>query len=664
MDKRRSRLFAALLMAVFMMTSVFVAPANVYAAEETNEETKKETKKPNIEVKAKTKDSITLKVEEGYEYAIQITKDDKTEWKWAEDSQYTEDEETHERIEVTFSKLEEGETYIFGKRAQEDKGGKILTQKVELKISESGEDSKKSDEPAIESTEPAIESTEPATEATEPATESTESTTEAATQSGDQNVEPPKETEPPVSVSSPKKASANGVTESKETESKETESKQEDATNPANNNSDVPKESESNQESGASRLAPAAEAPEKPEVASFTDTTVQLKKVEGQEYALINADGRADSWDKTGFFENLKPDTEYNFVTRVEYDSSTVEESKMSETVTVHTKLSAAAAPAIPKMASRTETSITLAAIENGEYGLVQMDAVAENNEGIAAQSEENILWQDSPEFTGLNPGTEYMFKVRMKFDAATAMESLASDSFILQTLVPFEGSTVTGVAMDGVYVSGTKLTATAVGNGMDNVNPTEGDSRWIPRTWNWEQSSFNSWKENYTIPFTLVKVGNYRLNVDFEREEYTDGAWKATGVVQTYTISFKVTAAPITQYTITATSNGNGTIDPQGNITAEHGKDYTFTFTSNNGYKVAKVYVDGVETKVENNKYTFKAVSTNHTISVTFELARKLDSPKTGDSMNMPLAFGVLVVSAVLLAGIFIYSRKKKVKR
>ena len=66
----------------------------------------------------------------------------------------------------------------------------------------------------------------------------------------------------------------------------------------------------------------------------------------------------------------------------------------MSETVSVHTKLSAAAAPAIPKMASRTETSITLAAIENGEYGLVLMDAVAENSEGIAAQSEENILWQ------------------------------------------------------------------------------------------------------------------------------------------------------------------------------------------------------------------------------------------------------------------------------
>ncbi len=661
MDKRKSRLFAALLMAVFMMTSVFAAPANVYAAEE--------TKKPNIEVEAKTKNSITLKVEEGYEYAIQITKDKKTEWKWAEDSQYTEDEDTHKRIGVTFSKLEEGKTYIFGKRAQGTADGEILTQKVELKITESEEASKKSDapatestEPAIESTEPATESTEPATESTEPATESTKSTEEATTQSSNQDVELPKETEPPVSVKGPKKAPANGETESKETESKESESKQESETNPANNNSNgtVPKESESKQESITTKLAPAAAAPAKPEVASFTDTAVQLKAVEDQEYALLNGD-KAESWNDTGIFENLKPDTEYNFVTRVKYDPSTADESKMSEAVTVHTKISAAAAPAIPKMASRTETSITLAAIENGEYGLVQMDAVAENSEGIAAQSEENILWQESPEFTGLNPGTDYVFKVRMKFDAATAMESLASESFTYQTLVPFEGSTVTGVAMDGSYVSGTKLTATAVGNGMDNVNPVEGDSRWIPRTWNWGQSSFNSWKENYTIPFTLVEVGNYRLSVDFEREDYIGGAWKATGVVQTYIISFKVTAAPVTQYTITASSSGNGTINPQGNITAEHGKDYTFTFAPNNGFKIAKVYVDGIETKVENNKYTFKAVSANHTISVTFEQARKLDSPKTGDSMNMPLVFGVLIVSGVLLVGIIAYNQRKK---
>ena len=79
-------------------------------------------------------------------------------------------------------------------------------------------------------------------------------------------------------------------------------------------------------------------------------------------------------------------------------------------------------------------------------------------------------------------------------------------------------------------------------------MNPVEGDSRWVPRTWNWGQKAFNSWKDNYTIPFTLVEVGNYRLSVDFEREDYTGGAWKASGEVKTYTIPFKVTAAPVTQ--------------------------------------------------------------------------------------------------------------------
>ena len=103
------------------------------------------------------------------------------------------------------------------------------------------------------------------------------------------------------------------------------------------------------------------------------------------------------------------------------------------------------------------------------------------------------------------------------------------------------------------------------------------------------------------------------------------------------------------------------GMINPQGNITAEQGKDYTFTFTPYNGYKVSKVYVDGYEVKAENNQYTFKAVNANHTISVTFEQARKIDSPKTGDSVNVTVVLAVLIISALLLAGIFVYSRNKK---
>ena len=64
---------------------------------------------------------------------------------------------------------------------------------------------------------------------------------------------------------------------------------------------------------------------------------------------------------------------------------------------------------------------------------------------------------------------------------------------------------------------------------------------------------------------------------------------------------------------------------------------------------------VDGYEVKAENNQYTFKAVNANHTISVTFEQARKIDSPKTGDSVNVTVVLAVLIISALLLAGIFV---------
>ena len=245
-------------------------------------------------------------------------------------------------------------------------------------------------------------------------------------------------------------------------------------------------------------------------------------------------------------------------------------------------------------------------------------------------------------------------------------MESNISAESSFKTLIPFEGSTITGIASEGSYVSGTRLTATAVGNGMDNVNPSLGDTRWVPLQWNWGQKSFNDWKEpGYSIPFTLVYVGNYRLNVDFVLEEYTENGWTATDVIDTAVLTFKVTEAPPAEtpaesFTISATAGANGRINPKGNLTAGRGKDYEFTFLPNDGYVVAKVYIDGVETKVENNKYTFKAVDRNHTISVTFEQAKKMDSPKTGDGSMPKQAAVLMILSAVLLIGIFVYNRKK----
>ena len=393
--------------------------------------------------------------------------------------------------------------------------------------------------------------------------------------------------------------------------------------------------------------ASAAEAPAKPEVEARTDTEIRLKAVQGQEYAALSKEKAVVEWNDTGVFSNLTPATEYTFVTRMKYNPDTAVESKQSEVLNLKTKNVAAVAPSAPDWSERSEVSIVLAEAQNQEYAIKQADG--------------SWAWQASPEFTGLNPNTEYTFATRVIFNPDEAMESNISGESKFKTLIPFEGSTITGIAADGSYVSGTRLTATAVGNGMDNVNPSLWDTRWVPLRWNWGQNAFSDWKEpGYSIPFTLVHVGNYRLSVDFVLEEYTENGWTATDVINTATVSFKTTEAPATEFTISATAGANGRINPKGNLTVGKGKDYEFNFLPDEGYVVAKVYIDGVETNIENNKYTFKGVDANHTISVTFEQAKKLDSPKTGDHVMMKQAVILMILSAGLLIGIFVYQRKK----
>ena len=289
----------------------------------------------------------------------------------------------------------------------------------------------------------------------------------------------------------------------------------------------------------------------------------------------------------------------------------------------------------------RTETSIALQDVKDAEYGIKKEDGT--------------YNWQTSGVFDNLTTNTEYFFKIRM-------ISGAESEEVMYKTLIPFEGSVITGIAEGASYVSGTKLTATAVGNGMDNVNPSDGDSRWIPRSWDWGREAYKDWKEpGYSTTFTLVEVGKYRMTVEFEREEYSKDVWKSTGVLKKTSVQFKVTEAETANYTITATAGANGSIDPQGNITVEKGNDIAFTFKPNNGYQVSKVYVDGRETPIAANSFSFKKVNANHTLSVTFEQAKKIDSPKTGDAMKSKPVIAIMAVSGIILIGIVLYTIKKK---
>ncbi|MGC9125170.1 MAG: VPS10 domain-containing protein [Caldisericaceae bacterium] len=78
--------------------------------------------------------------------------------------------------------------------------------------------------------------------------------------------------------------------------------------------------------------------------------------------------------------------------------------------------------------------------------------------------------------------------------------------------------------------------------------------------------------------------------------------------------------------YTIMASSTINGTIYPSGAINCKHGANQTFKINPNEGYRISEIKVDGVSIGSVSS-YTFFNVSSDHTISATFE---KLTSTTT----------------------------------
>ncbi|KPA18401.1 secreted protein containing PKD domain protein [Candidatus Magnetomorum sp. HK-1] len=81
---------------------------------------------------------------------------------------------------------------------------------------------------------------------------------------------------------------------------------------------------------------------------------------------------------------------------------------------------------------------------------------------------------------------------------------------------------------------------------------------------------------------------------------------------------SLFVTFVPISDYVITAITEGDGKINPQGEISVKHGQDSTFKFTPDKNNIIKDVIIDGISYGPLNN-YLFKYVTENHTIKAVF---------------------------------------------
>lgn len=89
--------------------------------------------------------------------------------------------------------------------------------------------------------------------------------------------------------------------------------------------------------------------------------------------------------------------------------------------------------------------------------------------------------------------------------------------------------------------------------------------------------------------------------------------------------------------YTITASAGINGVINPNGVINVRENSDKTFNFSANDGYKISKVLIDGVNNPdaVSNGTYTFYNVTFNHEIQVVIVLDVSVDQ-NTFNNVNV----------------------------
>ena len=123
-----------------------------------------------------------------------------------------------------------------------------------------------------------------------------------------------------------------------------------------------------------------------------------------------------------------------------------------------------------------------------------------------------------------------------------------------------------------------------------------------------------------YTLPsctFTAPTGKKFKGWATSANGEVVGATYNVTANVEFYAVWENI---PVTNYTITATADANGTISPSGEVSVAEGEDKTFTITANSGYHIKDVKVNGASVGAVAT-YTFNDVAANATITVEFEV-------------------------------------------
>lgn len=123
---------------------------------------------------------------------------------------------------------------------------------------------------------------------------------------------------------------------------------------------------------------------------------------------------------------------------------------------------------------------------------------------------------------------------------------------------------------------------------------------------------------------FDITEVGDVALDkIAYDREGSLLIFHVGEGGFSPFVLTWSEPGQPVTppskHYTITASAGEGGFISPSGTVSVTAGADKTFTFTPDEGNRVADVIVDG-ESLGALGSYTFEDVRADHTIKVVFK--------------------------------------------
>lgn len=100
----------------------------------------------------------------------------------------------------------------------------------------------------------------------------------------------------------------------------------------------------------------------------------------------------------------------------------------------------------------------------------------------------------------------------------------------------------ISGIDPAAAYTTETKITITAIGAGMDNTAPGNGDTRYVPL--NWKVLEARTWESApYSATFRMGKNGSYTMTVTFNQQKYDGSSWVNTGAQDTKQVNFNVAA-------------------------------------------------------------------------------------------------------------------------